>query len=424
MIDALPVSPFACNVHALDSDGVRSQNRAQHTTSAEAWKGSTIGVKVIMLKLGVIGTSRKEDEKRVAIHPEHLGRISAELRERIFFEKGYGEPFGMADGELAAQCGGLRGREELFESSDIVLVPKPSVEDFQSARIGGTVWGWPHCVQQRPVTQTAIDRKLTLIAFEEMFAWGPQGQWGLHTFYKNNEMAGYCAVLHALQLTGSDGLYGKAGKVVIFGFGSVGRGAIYALRARGYTDITVCIVRPDWVLREEVPGCSYLRMRPRGESMVVETAAGKERPLVEILCEADLLVNGIFQDPSNPVMFVSAAESVELKSGCLIVDVSCDEGMGFPFAKPTSFAEPTFKVGQLDYYAVDHTPTYLWKSASWEISKALLPFLPTVMGGPESWQQNETIRRAIEIQDGTIRNEKILTFQNRSSEYPHEVLPD
>jgi N5-(carboxyethyl)ornithine synthase len=157
-----------------------------------------------MLKLGVIGTSRKEDEKRVAIHPEHLGRILPELRERIFFEEGYGEPFGVSDSELAAQCGGLHGRKELFESSDIVLVPKPSVEDFQSARIGGTVWGWPHCVQQRPVTQTAIDRKLTLIAFEEMFAWGPQGQLGLHTFYKNNEMAGYCAVLHALQLTGSD----------------------------------------------------------------------------------------------------------------------------------------------------------------------------------------------------------------------------
>ena len=69
-----------------------------------------------------------------------------------------------------------------------------------------------HCAQQRAVTQAAIDRKLTLIAFEDMFVWGPRGQIGRHTFYKNNEMAGYCAVLHALQLKGIDGHYGNQRK--------------------------------------------------------------------------------------------------------------------------------------------------------------------------------------------------------------------
>jgi hypothetical protein len=44
------------------------------------------------------------------------------------------------------------------------------------------------------------------------------------------------------------------------------------------------------------------------------------------------------------------------------------------------------------------------------------------MGGPESWTNSETIRRAIEIQDGVIQNPKILSFQNREAEFPH--LPD
>jgi hypothetical protein len=50
-------------------------------------------------------------------------------------------------------------------------------------------------VQQQAVAQTAIDRKRTIIALEDMFAWSLSGQIGKHTFYKNNEMAGYCAVL-------------------------------------------------------------------------------------------------------------------------------------------------------------------------------------------------------------------------------------
>jgi hypothetical protein len=43
------------------------------------------------------------------------------------------------------------------------------------------------------------------------------------------------------------------------------------------------------------------------------------------------------------------------------------------------------------------------------------------MAGPDSWKDNETIRRAIEIQDGIIQNSKILSFQNREETYPHLV---
>ena len=51
-----------------------------------------------------------------------------------------------------------------------------------------------------------------------MFVWTPNGNMGRHTFYKNNEMAGYCAVIHALQLKGIDGHYGNQRKVIIFSF--------------------------------------------------------------------------------------------------------------------------------------------------------------------------------------------------------------
>jgi NAD/NADP transhydrogenase alpha subunit len=266
---------------------------------------------------------------------------------------------------------------------------------------------------------------LTLIAFEEMFVWGPDGHRGRHTFYKNNEMAGYCAVLDALRLKGTDGHYGKQRKVVILSFGAVSRGAIYALKARGFRDITICVQRAAHLVREEVLGCHYVRMRDgeeAGAHMFAVEHDGAERLLLDLISEADIVVNGTFQDPDQPLMFVTEEEISQLKPGCLIIDVSCDEGMGFPFARPTTFENPTFKVGPVDYYAVDHTPSYLWESASWEISLALLRFLPVIMDGPERWERDETIRRAIEIQDGAVRNPGILSFQRRSSEYPHEVL--
>ena len=377
------------------------------------------------LNLGVIGTSKKVDEHRVPIHPEHLRRLPESVRRELIFEEGYGERFELTDAEIADQSGGIATRHELLAELGAVILNKPMLADLQELKKGGILWGYPHCAQQRPITQAAIDRRQTLIAFEDMFVWSPDGTRGRHTFYKNNEMAGYCAVLHALQLKGIDGHYGNQRKVIILSFGAVSRGAIYALKAHGFRDITICIQRPDHEVREEVLDCHYVRIVPGGEGearMLVVEHDGATRPLIDLINESDIIINGTFQEPDNPLMFVTEAEKTCLRSGCLIIDVSCDEGMGFYFAKPTTFREPILKVGRVDYYAVDHTPTYLWESASRSISAALIVHIPSVVAGRESWQQNETIRRAVNVDAGVVVKPAILSFQHRKPNYPHDPL--
>ena len=377
------------------------------------------------LTFGVIGTSKKEDEQRVPIHPDHLPRIPEEYRRQLIFEEGYGAPFGVSDSDLANQAGGTASRRDLLAELGNVILTKPMLADLEDLREGGVLWGYPHCAQQRAITQAAVDRKQTLIAFEDMFVWSPSGQIGRHTFYKNNEMAGYCAVLHALRLKGIDGHYGNERKTIIFGFGAVSRGAIYALKAHGFRDVTICIQRPDHEVREEVLDCNYVRIREGGKGkarMLVVEHDGSETALSDLIGESDIIVNGTFQEPDHPMDFVTEAEKTSLKPGSLIIDVSCDEGMGFYFAKPTTFKNPIFKVGKTDYYAVDHTPSYLWESASRSISAALVVYLPTVLEGRASWQRNETIRRAVNIDAGVIVKPIILSFQNRQTDYPHTSL--
>ena len=111
--------------------------------------------------------------------------------------------------------------------------------------------------------------------------------------------------------------------------------------------------------------------------------------------------------------------------GSLIVDVSCDTAMGFSWARPTSFTQPIIEMASgVHYYAVDHSPSYLWNSATWENSEALLPHIETVLAGPAAWIATPTISRAIEIRDGTVLNPSILSFQHRDDAYPHAVRKD
>jgi len=377
-----------------------------------------------LLKMGVIGTSKKEDERRVPIHPEHLKRLPEYIRRQLIFEKGYGAPFNIDDKEISDLTGGIATRSEILSDIGSVIIAKPVLSDLEELKEGGILWGYPHCAQQMQITQTAIDKKLTLIAFEDMYVWHPDGHIGRHTFYKNNEMAGYCAVIHALQLRGIDGHYGNQRKVIIFSFGAVSRGAIYALKAHGFRDITICIQRPDHEVREEVLDAHYARIR-KGEGneprLIVVEHDRSERPLLDLINESEIIINGTYQDTDNPMNFVNENEKSMLKPGTLIIDVSCDEGMGFYFAKPTTFKNPIIAFDKIDYYAVDHTPSYFWESASRSISAALMVYLPAVITGRESWKQNETIKNAINIDEGVIVKDTILRFQNRKTTYPHKV---
>jgi len=372
-----------------------------------------------LLKAGIIGTSRKEHERRVAIHPDHLPRIPAPLRRQLIFEAGYGDPFGVPDERIAAQTGGLASREQLFETCDIIVLPKPIHSDAEQMRPGQVLWGWAHAVQDATLTQLAIDRRLTLITWEGMNTWDAQGRWQSHIFRANNEIAGFAGVLHATSLLGIAGHYGPPRKAVVTHYGSVSQGAVRALQGLGFTDITVLTMEPPASRPVSGGSVRFLQMTQEAGRLSVRSEDSRRQPLIDLLASAGIIVNGILQDPNRPLMFVHAHQVDRLKPGCLIVDISCDAGMGFAFARPTTFTEPVFQVGPIHYYAVDHTPSYLWNSASWEISKALLPFLETVLAGPEAWDRDETIRRAIEIRDGVIKNSAVLSFQKRLAEYPH-----
>ena len=374
------------------------------------------------LTLGVVATSSKPDERRLPLHPLHLDRIDEVLRTHLVLERGYGEPFGLADEQLAPLVKGFTSREDLLSGSDVVLLPKPQAVDLEQMSSGQVLWGWPHSVQDRALTQVAIDKRLTLIAFEAMNHWASDQGFGLHVFHKNNELAGYCSVLHGLQLTGSTGDYGRRLGAVVIGFGATARGAVTALNAHGIHDVSVVTQRGAAAVSAPIHSVQIVQLdqvpgQPQPSNVITDRGLV---PVAQFLANTDIIVNCTLQDPTAPLMFLTTDDLPLLRPGSLIIDVSCDEGMGFTWARPTSFADPMFDVGDhVHYYGVDHTPSYLWNSATWELSEALLPFLGTVTDGASAWDENRTVARAIEIREGHVVNPAILAFQDREADFPH-----
>ena len=377
------------------------------------------------LTMGIFGHSSLENEYRLPVHPAHFQRIDPDTAASIFIETGYGEKFDVTDDELAQHVGGILSRAELIERCDVMVLPKMQPVDLAELRDGQTVWGWPHCVQDAEIAQLAIDKRLTLIAFESMNHWTSDGGFSLHVFHKNNELAGYASVIHSLQLIGCTGDYGRRLTAAVIGFGATARGAVTALNAHGIHDVRVLTMRSVSAVAAPIHSASMVQIDhddENGGSFVNVDDEGRVE-LAPYLAQNDIVVNCTLQDTTNPLVYLEAGDLDAFRPGSLVIDVSCDEGMGFSWAKPTTFEDPMFVVGNgVHYYAVDHTPSLLWNSATWEVSEALLPYLETMIAGPAAWNRDETLRRAIEIQDGVVLNDAVLAFQKRAEDYPYPRL--
>ena len=270
-----------------------------------------------LLSLGVIGSSAKENEHRLPLHPEHLPHLDADLRARITLEHGYGSRFGVADADLVDHVAGFASRAELLATSDVVLLPKPQHADVAALRPGQVLWGWPHCVQDHQLTQLAIDLRLTLIAFEAMNHWSKDGGVGLHVFHKNNELAGYCSVLHALALAGITGDYGRRLTAVVIGFGATARRAITALNAHGVHQVVVLTNRAVAAVGSPIHSVVIRQFEHEaGDEHVsyVITDRGRE-PLAAFLADNDVVVNCTLQDPASPLVYLTTQDLAAFRSG-------------------------------------------------------------------------------------------------------------
>ena len=128
--------------------------------------------------------------------------MDVDLRENIILEYGYGDKFGIADSFLAEHVAKFPTRDEILTGTRRRPPAQAAARGRRCAEDRpGAVGLAALCAGRR--ADPARDRPAaTLIAFEAMNHWTRDGRFALHVFHKNNELAGYCSVLHALELAG------------------------------------------------------------------------------------------------------------------------------------------------------------------------------------------------------------------------------
>lgn len=310
----------------------------------------------------------KENEKRRAILPEQLQYIKN--KGNLYFERGYGEILGYSDQQYIDQGSHIVSKEDML-NQDIICDPKIGDASYlKDLHEGQTIFGYIHAVQNRDITDMLIDHSLTAIAWEDM------NKGGRHVFWRNNELAGEAAIMHAFSL------YGKLPydcKVAVIGGGNAAHGASRILASLG-AEIVVYNRKTDKLLRQEIG--NY-----------------------------DVIVNAVLWDTKRTDHLIYESDLKRMKQNAMIVDISCDLAGAIETSIPTPISDPVYMKDGILHYVVDHTPSLTFHSATKVFGEVILKYLDLLI--EDKAGKNVTLRNATVIKNGHIVDQKINEFQKR-----------
>ena len=310
--------------------------------------------------------SHKENENRRAIVPEHIAMMKHP--EMLFFERGYGNVIGYTDDEFERYGCHIVSREEVLKQ-DIICDPKIGDADYLEQLNEQIVFGWVHATQNREITDKLIQGKLTAYAWEKMY------YKGRHVFWRNNELAGEAAVMHAFQCYGRMPYETTA---AVIGRGNTARGAIKVLNMLG--------------------------------AKVMQYDRHTETLLREELDKYDVIVNCVLWDVMRKDHIIYKSDLQRMKRNAMIIDVSCDRNGGIETCIPTTFEEPTYMIENVLHYAVDHTPSLFYKTFTVNNSELIWSFLEELI----SYERlTATLKASCIIENGVICDDEIIKFQRR-----------
>lgn len=319
-----------------------------------------------MKKIGFL-KSTKENEKRNALLPHHIAAIKH--KDYLFFEKDYGRLLGYTDEEYRAAGASILSRSDIMQT-DVICDPKVGDATYLDELDNGkTIFGWVHMAQSQKITDLLIEKSITAIAWEEMY------EQGRHSFYRNNEIAGEAAVLHAFTL------FGKMPyecKVALIGKGNTARGAARILTSLG-ADVTVYDRKMEALLRTEIG-------------------------------HYDCVVNAILWDLDRDDYLIYREDLAKMKKPAMIIDVSSDHDGAIETSMPTSIEDPTYLVDGVMHYSVDHTPALYAHTVSEILGNELVKHIDYII--EDRIKDSEVLSHAVITENGIIVDPKIIDHLN------------
>jgi alanine dehydrogenase len=341
----------------------------------------------------------KNHEYRVACTPAGVHEL-VRHGHQVLVQAGAGTGSSIPDSDFAAAGAALGdSADEVWGEADLILkVKEPIPEEYHRLRKGLILFTYLHLAASRECTDALLAAGTTAIAYETVQL--PDGS--LPLLAPMSEVAGRMAPqagAHHLQrdgggrgvlMGGVSGVY--AAKVVVIGAGVSGMNA--AAIALG--------MQAEVLLLDK--NIAKLREADRIYQGHCQTIASNTYEIQRAVIDADLVIGAVLVPGAKAPVLVPDALVARMKPGSVLVDIAIDQGGCFESSRPTTHADPVYKVHDSVFYCVANMPGAVPHTSTYALTNVTLPYALEIAdrGWREALRADPVLAPGLNTHEGQI----------------------
>jgi alanine dehydrogenase len=340
----------------------------------------------------------KVHESRVALTPEGVAEF-VRAGHSVVIEKGAGLGSSLTDADYIAAGATIEENvEKIWASSEMILKVKEPIEvEYSRLRKDQILFTYLHLAASKACTDALLASKTTAIAYETVELNGT-----LPLLAPMSEVAGrLSAQVGASALQKPNGGRGvlmggvpgvSPARVLVIGGGVAGLNAAVIAMGMG-ADVTI--------VDRSLPRLAYIDTIYGGR---IKTLASSFHAVDRELKSADLVIGAVLVHGAKAPKLVSNAQVAQMKPGSVLVDIAIDQGGCFEDSRPTTHAEPTFKVHNSIFYCVANMPGAVPVASTYALTNATLPYALTLanLGWKAACEADKALASGLNIHDGKV----------------------
>jgi alanine dehydrogenase len=352
----------------------------------------------------------KNHEYRVAITPAGVHELVRNGHE-VYVENDAGVGSSISNDEyVAAGASILPTADEVWATGDLILkVKEPIAEEYHRMRKDQVLFTYLHLAASKECTQALLDSGTTAIAYETV----ELPDRSLPLLAPMSEVAGRMAPqVGAATLQRANGGRGvlmggvpgvKAAKVVVLGGGVSGLNAAQIAVGMG---ASVSILDLNAKRLAEIDRLYQGRL---------QTLMSSQYAIEQEIAEADLVIGAVLVPGAKAPKLITNDMVANMRSGAVLVDISIDQGGCFEGSRPTTHADPTFRVHDTVFYCVANMPGAVPHTSTYALTNVTLPY--AVQLANKGWRtalvENAALRPGLNTHEGAITYEAVAAAFDR-----------